>query len=125
MTKVASANEIGYCGADCGSCDVRKATVYGDGEARARAVKVWTKTAQQHWGMQALDPDLLDCAGCRTTENKHKGYGRCPMLPCARRRGVASCGLCPDWKQCRYLEGVFADEPKARERLQAIADAGV
>lgn len=124
LSKPPNPGEIGCCGADCGSCDVRKATVHGDGEARARAVKVWTVTAQQHWGMQTLDPEVLDCTGCRTTERKHQGHGRCPMLTCAQSRGLASCGLCADWKQCGFLAGVFADEPGARERLQAIADGG-
>jgi hypothetical protein len=73
--------------------------------------------------MKTLDPKILDCAGCRVTKKKHQGYGRCPMLPCTCRRGLESCGECAEWQSCRFLEEVFANEPKARERLQAIADA--
>jgi len=116
-------DDIGYCGADCAACDVRKATVEGDEEARARAVRKWEKTARQHWGMKTLDPAILDCAGCRVTQRKHHGHGRCPMLPCARKRGLASCGACAEWKDCRFLKEVFDDEPMARARLQAIAEA--
>ena len=87
--------DLSWCGVDCNSCDVFKATVHGDEEARMRAVKLWTKTAQEHWGMETLDPEILDCKGCRSEGHaKHKGYGRCPISPCAKSRGLASCGLC-------------------------------
>lgn len=114
-----------YCGLDCSACDVYKATVHGDEEARMRAVKVWTRTAQQHWGMETLDPMILDCRGCRAKGPQHKGYGRCPIRRCARERGVASCGLCPEWEECRFLSELLADVPEARGNLQKIAqDAG-
>jgi hypothetical protein len=115
--------DFGYCGADCSVCDVYRATVHGDQEARLRAAEKWQKTAREHWGMETLDPAVLDCRGCRAEGAKHKGYGRCPMLACARRRGVASCGLCPEWRDCQYLEEVFANEPSARANLQKIADS--
>lgn len=110
------------CGVDCTSCDVYKATVHGDREARVRAAKSRTKTAQKHWGMQTLDPEVLDCRGCRAEGYvQHKGHGRCPMRPCARKRGLASCGLCPEWRTCERLTDVFADEPEARTNLERIA----
>ena len=116
--------DFAYCGADCNSCDVRRASVGGDQEARMRAAKVWAKTAKEHWGMEILDPMILDCAGCRVEGYvQHKGYGRCPMRPCAKKRGLASCGLCPDWRQCKRLEDVFADEPEARRNLERVAQA--
>ena len=114
--------DLSYCGVDCNSCDVFKATVHGDEEARMRAVKLWTKTAQEHWGMETLDPEILDCTGCRVEGYaKHKGYGRCPIPPCAKSRNLTSCGLCSEWSQCERLSGVFADEPQARKNLEAIA----
>jgi hypothetical protein len=111
-----------YCGMDCTSCDVFKATVHGDQEARMRAVKLWTKTAQEHWKMETLDPMILDCTGCRAEGYvQHKGYGRCPIRPCARKRGLSSCGLCPTWRECERLSGVLADAPEARENLEQVA----
>lgn len=88
-----------------------------------RAVKLWTKTAQEHWGMETLDPMILDCRGCRTEGLKHKGYGRCPIRRCARERGLVSCGLCPEWTECQHLSGLFRDEPQARTNLQKIAES--
>ena len=111
-----------YCGMDCSSCDVFKATVHGDHNARMRAAKLFAKTAREHWGMAALDPAILDCRGCRAEGVQHKGYGHCPIRPCARKRSLASCGLCPEWKGCERLSGVFADAPGARGNLRQISE---
>ena len=112
--------DLSYCGVDCKACDVFKATVYKDNEARLRAAQRWEKTAQKHWGMQELDPAILDCAGCRTTDVAHNGYGRCPIRLCAKDRNLLSCGLCPQWRECEHLEEVFADEPQAIRMLEMI-----
>jgi hypothetical protein len=110
-----------YCGVDCNACDVFKATVHGDAEALERAHKLWTKTAQKHWGMQTLDPAILKCKGCRCEGTEiFKGCRHCPIRRCAKGRDLSSCGLCPDWKQCERLTEVFADEPQARPNLERI-----
>jgi len=113
--------DFSYCGIDCKSCDVLKATVHGDQEARMRAAKVFTKTAREHWGMETLDPIILDCRGCRAGGAQHKGYGRCPIRPCAQKRSLSSCALCREWRECGRLSGVFADEPRAKSNLERIA----
>jgi hypothetical protein len=117
------AEAYSYCGVDCTVCDVFKATVHGDQEARLRAAKLWTKTAQEHWGMETLDPNILNCTGCRTGDVQHSGYGRCPIPPCARKRRLTSCGHCPEWRECERLSGVFRDEPEAKRNLERIANA--
>jgi len=86
-----------------------------------RAAKLFAKTAREHWGMETLDPMILDCTGCRAGGVQHKGYGRCPIRPCAKKRGLASCGLCSDWRECERLSGVFGDTPEARNNLEKIA----
>jgi len=113
--------DYSYCGMDCNSCDVFKATVHGDQEARVRAAKHFAKTAREHWGMETLDPMILDCTGCRAGGVQHKGYGRCPIRPCAQKRGLSSCAFCPEWTNCERLSGVFTDEPEARNHLEAIS----
>lgn len=110
-----------YCGVDCAGCDVFRATVHGDAEALERALKLWTKTAQEHWGMQTLDPAILRCRGCRTEGAEvFRGCRHCPMRRCAKGKGLASCGLCPDWRQCEPLSHLLADEPRARGNLEQI-----
>lgn len=114
--------DLSYCGLACNACDVFMATQYGDAEALQRALKLWTNTAQQHWGMQTLDPAILRCKGCRTEGAAiFKGCRHCPIRRCAKGRDLASCGLCSAWKGCERLGSVLADEPQARHSLERIA----
>jgi len=119
--------DLSYCGVDCKQCDIFKATVHGDEETRSRAHKVWTKTAQEHWGMQTLDPAILNCHGCRTEgEDIFRGCRYCPMRRCAKQRNLTSCGFCPERTDCERLKDLFADETQqslqeARKNLQIIA----
>ena len=113
--------DLSYCGVDCKSCDVFKATVHGDREARMRAARLWAKTARQHWRMEELDPMILDCRGCRAPGPKHKGYGRCPVTPCAQKRNLVSCAFCGEWQHCEILNDIFANNPEAPGNLRQIA----
>ena len=116
------AERLSFCGVDCTDCDVFRATEHGDQEAADRALEGWTKTAQEHWGMQTLDPAILKCRGCRTEgEEIFKGCRLCPIRRCAQQKGLSSCGHCPTWRECEQLSHLLADEPKARPNLEAIA----
>jgi hypothetical protein len=114
--------DLSYCGLDCSACDVYKATVHGNQEARMRAAEGWQETARKHWRMETLDPMVLDCRGCRAPGKKHQGYGQCPAERCAREKGVASCGLCPEWEECPFLVEILTNDPQARGNLQRIAE---
>jgi Protein of unknown function (DUF3795) len=116
--------DFSYCGLNCRACDVFKATVHGDHEARLRAAQQFAKTAKEHWKLATLDPNILDCRGCRVTEIQHHGYGRCPIRQCVRQRGFASCGLCPEWRQCATLRPLLEDCPEAKRNLQRVAATG-
>jgi len=85
-----------YCGFDCNSCDVYKATVHADEEARMRAVQSWTPIAQEHWGMDTLDPSIIDCTG---SPFQNGGFPN-------RERKTISC--CPYLKYFGSLNSIFA-----------------
>jgi len=113
------------CGIDCSTCDLFKATVHADAEAFQRAHAVWTKTAQEHWGMQTLDPAILKCRGCRAKgAEDFKGCLHCPMRRCAKEKGLTSCGLCPGWRDCEKLCHIFAVYPQGRQNLEQV-EAGL
>ena len=114
--------DFSFCGVDCEACDLYRATITGDKEAFERAYESWTKTAQQHWGMETLDPAILHCRGCRD-EGEDRFYGRkvCPIRRCVQERGLSSCGLCSEWRACETLMGLLADCPQARSTLERIA----
>jgi hypothetical protein len=113
--------ELSYCGVDCTGCNIFKATVYGDKEALSLAVKQWQKTATEHWRMDSLDPQILNCRGCRVEgEGIFLGCWFCPIRRCCKEHGLSSCGLCSQWKTCEKLIEVFDNEPQAKENLERI-----
>ncbi len=115
---------VAYCGVDCETCDIYKAPVHLDAEALERAHASWTQTAQEHWRMETRDPAILRCRGCRVEEEPlFKGCRQCRIRRCVRKRGLASCGQCADWRTCKRLGGLLADCPEAREPLERIAKA--
>ena len=115
--------DLTYCGLDCEKCDVHKATIHGDEKARMRAVESWTPVAQEHWGLDTLDPSIIECMGCRSGQASFKGYGWCPTRACAQEKGLLSCGLCPEWQTCDYLAGSMGDSVEARSNLEAISES--
>lgn len=116
--------EHSFCGHDCRSCDIRKATLHGDKEALQRAHDLWKETAREHWGMQTLDPAILKCTGCRTEGPEiFKGCQLCPIRGCVKSKGLISCGLCSEWRKCDKLSGILAKYSEAKGNLEGDAIA--
>ena len=107
--------ERAYCGINCESCNVLKATLTGDEDSRKLALQEWQETAEKHWGMEVLDPNVLSCRGCRTTgEDIFRGCRFCPIRNCCIGRGLVSCALCGEWQTCARLNELG---PEARDSL--------
>jgi hypothetical protein len=107
--------ELSYCGCDCEECDIYRAMHYGQ-ELKPEIIQSWQELAGELWGIDALDPKQLNCRGCRYEgEDVFYGFRLCPARTCCKERGFSSCGLCPEFKICKYLE------PGGRENLEIIA----
>jgi len=97
--------------------------MHGDEEARVRAVDTWTPVAREHWGLDELDPSIIDCTGCRSGIASFQGYGWCPTRACAQERGIVSGGLCPEWRSGdRWAESV-GESAAARANLELISQS--
>lgn len=117
---------VSYCGVDCADCDIRRYTLTGDKAALERAMAGWTKTAQEHWGMESIDPCILRCEGCRTEgapKDIFKGCRHCPIRRCARERDLATCGHCEEWRECPKLANILREYPDAKRSIEAITKA--
>jgi hypothetical protein len=114
MTK--TREELAYCGADCEECNIYRAMVYGE-EMKTETIKNWQEDARKYWRVESLDPEDINCRGCRY-EGKDVFYGfrLCPIRGCCKTRGFSSCGFCPEWKTCERL-----DVPEGRTNLERIA----
>ncbi|HEY97907.1 MAG TPA: DUF3795 domain-containing protein [Dehalococcoidia bacterium] len=110
--------ELSCCGCDCEECNIYRANVYGE-ELKPETIQRWQEDARKYWGIESLDPKLLNCRGCRDeAEDKFDGFKMCPIRGCCKNRGLVSCGLCPDFQLCQ-----LHDVPEGRENLERIAAA--
>ena len=108
---------IAYCGLNCETCDARIATVRDDAALREKTAKLWSEL-----NGAVITPEMIRCTGCRTEGAKTLFCeSMCPIRPCARSRGVETCGDCGDWEGCKDLEAVIGSTPEARARLKGEA----
>ena len=109
-------DELAYCGVDCEECNIYRAMVFGE-VLTPETVQSWQEDARKYWRIDSLDPNLLNCRGCRYDgEEVFYGFRLCPARSCCRTRGLSSCGLCTEWKTCERL-----DVQEGRENLERIA----
>ncbi len=99
---VKSREELAPCGVDCRPCEVLRVTIHG-GELSPDVVQSWQELARKHWGMRNLDPRTIRCRGCRDKSfTRFPGSPPCPVIGCLERRGLESCGLCPEMMSCPW-----------------------
>ena len=107
--------ELAYCG--CEECNIYRSVVYGE-DLKPETRKRWREDAKKYWGVDSLDPKQLNCRGCRNKgEDVFYGFRLWPVTVCCEKRGLNSCGLCPEFQTCGFLE------PEGRENPEKIAAA--
>ena len=82
---------IGYCGLDCEKCDAYLATINDDHALREKTAKLWAE----------LNHDSL-----------------CGIRQCALKKGVMTCGDCPDLEKCQMVGMVISNTPEALKNLK-------
>lgn len=111
-------DELGYCGANCGECNIYRSMLYGE-ELKPETVERWQEDARKYWHVDTLDPKDLNCRGCRYEgEDVFYGFRLCPIKKCCKEKGLVSCGACPDFSSCKLLE------PEGKANLHRILLAG-
>jgi hypothetical protein len=94
--------DFGYCGADCGGCNIYRAMTYGE-ELKPETIQRWREDAKQYWHVESLDPKDLNCRGCRNDyEGLFFGFTLCPIKKCCREKQLISCGVCPEFATCEW-----------------------
>ena len=104
---------IAICGLDCEKCDAYIATKNNDQTLREKTAKIWSELNNA-----PILPEHINCEGCRM-DGKKTVYcdSLCAIRQCALKKGVATCGDCPEMEQCPTVGAVFAHNPQARKNL--------
>lgn len=107
-------NMTAYCGLDCEQCDAYLATVHDDQALREKTAKKWSELNHV-----TILPEQINCEGCRADGIKTVYCeSLCEIRKCARKKGVATCGGCPDMDACRTVGAVISNNPEARANLK-------
>lgn len=105
---------IAYCGLDCEKCDAYIATINNDQELRVKTAKLWTELNNT-----SILPEHINCQGCRADGIKTVYCDSlCSIRQCAMKKGVSTCGDCPDMEKCQTVEMILSNNPAAMKNLR-------
>jgi hypothetical protein len=86
----------GFCGLYCGGCDIYRLSE----KARQSGVKAKWEEMPERFKKVIKEADLV-CHGCKS-DTLFAGCRICPIIKCAKKKGVESCALCRKYP-CFYF----------------------
>ena len=102
-----------FCGIDCEKCDAYIATKNDDQALREKTARLWAKLNNA-----PILPEHINCDGCRADGRKTVYcQAMCAVRQCALKRGVATCGDCPEMGTCSLVGNIHSYDPEARANL--------
>ena len=105
---------IAFCGLDCEKCDAYIATINDDQALRAKTAKLWAELNQV-----PILPEHINCEGCRADGRKTVYCeSLCAIRQCAVKKGVTTCGDCPELESCQTVGMILSNNPAALENLK-------
>lgn len=105
---------IAFCGLDCEKCDANIATKNDDQVLREKTAKLWAELNNA-----PILPEHINCDGCRVNGRKTVFCeSLCGIRQCALKKGVTTCGDCPEMDTCSTLKAVTANSPEALKNLK-------
>lgn len=107
-------NMIAYCGLDCEKCDAYLATINDDQALREKTAKLWSALNNA-----PILPEHINCQGCHGEGIKTVFCEKyCAIRKCTLKRGLTTCGECPDMEECQTVGAIISNRPEALENLK-------
>ncbi|MGO8760777.1 MAG: DUF3795 domain-containing protein [Desulfobaccales bacterium] len=105
---------IAYCGKVCSICPTFLATKDNDDVARAKTAALYA----EKFGLD-LQPEDINCDGCRTRGGKQIGYcGVCEIRRCCMAKDLENCACCE--QPCENLLKFHELSPDAKATFEAL-----
>ena len=105
---------IGFCGLDCEKCDAYLATIRDDQALREKTAKLWSELNNV-----PILPEHIHCEGCRVDGVKtYYCDSLCAIRQCALRKGMETCGDCPEPESCETIRPVTGTNAEALKNLR-------
>lgn len=107
-------NTIAYCGLDCEKCGAYLATLNDNQALREKTAKLWAELNNA-----PILPEHINCQGCRVKGIKTVFCDSlCGIRQCALKKGVTTCGDCPELGKCQIVGRIIANNPTALKNLK-------
>lgn len=107
-------NMIAYCGLDCEKCDAYLATINNDQVLREKTARLWAELNNA-----PILPEHINCEGCRVDGIKTVYCDNlCSIRQCALKKGVTTCGGCPDLEKCPTVGAITSNNLDALKNLE-------
>lgn len=107
---------IAYCGLDCEKCDAYLATINDDQALREKTAKQWSELNNA-----PILPEHINCQGCRVDGIKTVFCdSMCGIRACALKKGLETCGACPELEKCETVGTIHAGNPEALKNLRGL-----
>ena len=105
---------VGYCGLDCEKCEAYLATINNDQALRGKIAKLWAELNHA-----PIMPEHINCEGCRMNGTKTVFCeSLCGIRQCALKKGVFTCGDCPELETCSTVGGIISNNPSVLKNLK-------
>ena len=106
--------KIAFCGLDCEKCDAYLATVNDDNALREKTARLWSELNQVE-----ITADQINCEGCREDGLKTVYCDSlCEIRKCAVKKGMETCGSCPEMDTCQTVGVIINNNPSALGNLK-------
>lgn len=104
---------ISCCGLNCATCDARIATITNDNELRKQTAQKW----QEMYNAPNINPESINCTGCRTDGVKFAHCFECEIRNCADKKGFVTCAECNELETCLIVANIHSFVPEAKVNL--------
>ncbi len=89
---------IAYCGINCESCKLYKATIRNDENLRREIANEWGQLYNKT--LNLID---LKCLGCRS-KIVYEACDKCDIKSCNQKRGIEKCNSCDTYPTCERIK---------------------
>jgi hypothetical protein len=110
-------NSIAYCGLNCSTCPIYKATQMNSDDERRNVAEKWSSMFNA-----SFTPEQMNCDGCHSQTGKLFGHCKeCAVRLCGIEKKIDNCAQCSDYS-CEKLDTLlkFIPNPAPRKNLEAI-----
>ncbi len=116
MNEVNISTMTAFCGLNCSTCPIYRATRESDPAKRRMEREEIAATILAGYGRKLTAGQVTDCDGCKSdTGRLFSGCTECQVRECARERKVDSCAFCPAYP-CDKLRTLMLLENRSANR---------